>query len=426
VSIRILVLAMGQLSNGEMTIAHSCMRDLDPARFHVRFVSHARGADYLTKLGAVATGVDGLDPVRNRAAVRRLVEEFRPQLLVCADVYTLDYGSTWSGVDFSWLRTFGLPIATFDEYDWEDGDFLWDTADSSRRVNPGLVRGCDLLIRPCPLSDPDKPHPPHMSSRPPAEVIRCRLIPRRESPSMSRADWRAALNLRDSDRVVFTVNSSWEYVNVSMSPHVARLIEWMPRISAELLASVAEPLTVVHVGPRPWIASPPRSLDYRHFEGLPPDLYQATTHYADLFFGTNATSITLSNAVMAGTPSVLLHNPRPIDFGRLGEVLPRMPQWYQDMAADVMSSSPFRVFPWGWTHFLENVLHRENPYLTTFAQAPVFVPAKTLATLNGLLFDPDVAAAQRRRQRTYFDRLDGLPPLGESIEGALKSMGVSV
>ncbi len=421
-SIRILILAMGQLSNGEMTIANSCMSELDPARFQVRFVSHPRGADYLTKLGAVATGVDGCDPVQNRAAVRRLVEEFRPHLLVCADVYTLDYGSTWSGVDFSWLRTLGLPIATFDEYDWEDGDFIWDTADSSRRVNPGLVRGCDLLIRPCPLSDPDKPH---LSNRSPAEVVRCRLIPRREGPSVSRADWRAALNLRDSDRVVFTVNSSWEYVNISTSLHVARLIEWMPRICAELLASVAKPLTVVHVGPRPWRVFPTHSLDYRHFASLPPELYQATTHYADLFFGTNATSITLSNAVMAGTPSVLLHNPRLIDFGRLGEVLPRMPQWYQDMAADVLRSSPFRVFPWGWAHFLENVLHGENQYLTTFAQAPVFVPAKTVAVLNGLLFDPEVATAQRHRQRTYFDRLDRLPSLGESIEGALKSMGVS-
>lgn len=420
---RILVLAMGQLSNGEMTIARSCLSDLDPARFDVRFVSHAKGAGYLTKLGAAATALDGCDAVQHRAAVRHLVEQFRPDLLLCADVYTLDYGSTWSGVDFSWLRRLGLPVATFDEYDWEDGDFTWDTAGSTSRVNPELVRGCNLLVRPCPLSDPDKPH---SSSRPATEVLHCRLIPRRAYPSVSRADWRAALDLQDSRPVVFTVNSSWEYVNVSPKPEVARLIEWMPRISAELFASVSEPVTVVHVGPRPWRPDTASPLDYRHFASLPPDLYQATTGYANLFYGTNATSITLSNAVAAGTPSVLLHSPRPIDFRRLGDVLPRMPRWYREMAVDVVRSNPFRVFPWGWARFLETVLHAENPYLTTFAQVPAFLPAKTVAVLDALLFDSGVAAAQRRRQRAYFDRLDRLPPLGDSLDRALQSLGVRV
>jgi hypothetical protein len=412
---------MGQLSNGEMTIARSCLSDLDPARFDVRFVSHAKGADYLTRLGACATGLAGSDPGRNRAAVRDLVDRFQPHLLLCADVYTLDYGSMWSGVDFGWLRTLGPPVATFDEYDWEDGDFVWDTEGGRSRVNPGLVRGCDLLIRPCPLSDPDKPP---VSARPAAEIVHCRLIPRRPSPPLSPADWRAALGLRDTDTVVFTVNSSWEYVNVSTKPEMARLIEWMPRISAELFAALAGPVTVLHVGPRPWRPPPGSTVDYRYFASLPPDVYQSTVHHANLFYGTNATSITLSNAVAAGTPSVLLHNPRLMDFDRLGDVLGRMPRWYRDMAADVGRCGPFRVFPWGWARFLDTVLHADNPYLTTFAHAPAFVPARTVTVLNGLLFDPDVAARQRRRQRAYFDRLDRLPPLGESLDRALRTVGV--
>jgi hypothetical protein len=418
---RILVLAMGQLSNGEMTIARSCLGDLDPTRFDVRFVSHTRGADYLTKLGARATGLAGQDPVRNRGAVRDLVERFRPHLLLCADVYTLDYGSMWSGVDAGWLRTLGPPVATFDEYDWEDGDFVWDTEGGRSRVNPGLIRGCDLLIRPCPLSDPDKPR---VSTRPAGEVVHCRLIPRRPGPPLSRADWRAALGLHDTETVVFTVNSNWEYVNVSTRPEMARLIEWMPRISAELFASVSGPVTVVHVGPRPWRPPSGSTVDYRYFASLPPDVYGSTVHYANLFYGTNATSITLSNAVAAGTPSVLLHNPRLMDFDRLGDVLPRMPGWYRDMAADVGRCGPFKVFPWGWARFLDTVLHAGNPYLTTFAQAPAFVPARTVAVLDGLLFDPDVAARQRACQRAYFDRLDRLPPLDESLADALHAVGV--
>ncbi len=418
---RILVLAMGQLSNGEMTISHSCLSDLDPARYEVQFVSHVKGASYLTELGAKATGLDGCDAVHNRESVRRLIEQFRPDLLLCADVYTMEYGSTWSGVDFGWLRAFGLPIATFDEYDWEDGDFVWDNLGGSSRVNPELVHQCDLLIRPCPLSDPDKPY---ASKRPPGQVVHCRLIPHRATAPVPEADWRRALDLGERRPVVFTVNSSWEYVNVSPKPEVARLIEWMPRISAHLLASLAEPVTVVHVGPRPWAAEETGGLDYRYFAGLASDLYQATIHHADLFYGTNATSITLSNAVAAGTPSALVHNPRQIDFQKLGEVLSHQPGWYQEMAAEVVHSDSFRVFPWGWRRFLDTVLHPGNPYLSTFAQVPVFIPGRTVAALNRLLFDA-AAARQRERQCAYFDRLDRLTSLGEGLDRALSDRGVT-
>jgi hypothetical protein len=384
-------------------------------RFDVRFVSHAKGARYLTDLGAVATALDGCDYLANRAAAGRLIEEFRPHLLLAADVYTLEYASTWSGVDFSWLRRFGLPIATFDEYDWEDGDFVWDTPGGASRVNPSLVRECDLLIRPCPLSDPDKPV---AAGR---RIVRCRLLPHRAAPTMAKADWRRGLGLDADRRVVFTVNSSWEYVNLSPEPEVEWLIEWMPRLQAHLLAALAEPVTVVHVGPRPWPAEVTSTLDYRYHAGLDPELYQATARHADLFYGTNATSITLSNAVAAGTPSLLLHNPRRIEFDRLSAVVPRQPEWYQRMAADVKRAAPFAVFPWGWSRFLETVLHAGNPYLATFARAPVFVPARAAATLNGLLFDGGVAAAQSARQQAYFDRLDRLPPLGETL---LEHLGV--
>ena len=121
---------------------------------------------------------------------------------------------------------------------------------------------------------------------------------------------------------------------------------------------------------------------------------------------------------------MLLNNPRTIDFRRLGDVLPRLPLWYQQMAADVVRSSPFQVFPWGWARFLETVLHQGNPYLTTFTQVPAFLPTRTVAAMNRLLFDPAAAQTQRRHQRAYFDRLDRLPPLGASLDGALRAMGV--
>lgn len=410
---RILVLAMGQLSNGEMTISHSCLAGLEQDNFAVRFVSHAAGAAYLRQLGADAVGLDGCDDIANRAAVAAEVVQFAPDLVLCADIYTLEYASTWSGVDAAWVHRLGVPVGTFDEYDWEDGTFTWDAmGGGSSRVNAALVHDCDVLVRPCPLSDPDKPQ---RGTRPAEQVIHCRLLPQPRPAPMSRHDWLEAMRLPADRKVVFTVNSSWEYVNVSPRPEVARLISWMPRLCEQLLAGLAEPVVVVHVGPHAWTTDSDSLLTYRYHRGLSAELYQATTHHADLFLGTNATSITLSSAVAAGTPSVLLQSPKRIDFDRLGQVLPRMPGWYQDLAGDVGWAAPFRVFPWGWASFLDTVLHPNNPYLGTFEQAPAFLPHRAIRIIDGLLFDSATADAQRHRQAAYFDHLDALPSLGDSL-----------
>jgi hypothetical protein len=408
----ILVLALGHLSSGEMTISRSCLSAITDPSTTVLFVSHESGAAYITSLGARCVALGSSDARTNRRAFAELLLEVRPDLLLCADVYTMEYASTWSGIDFSVLRSTGIPVASFDEYDWQSTDFRWDSmGGGASRVNPDLINSCDLLIRPCPLSTPRD------VTR--QNVVACRLFPSlHPEPIMARSDWLAALGLAPDRKVVFTVNSGWEYVNVSGSPQVAALIRWMPRILYQLLLSAGREISVVHVGPRAWDFPVDERVAYRHFPRMESHLYQETEKQADLFCGTNATSITMSNAVAAQTPAILLQSLKPIDFSVLGAVLPRMPRWYQQMAREVGASSPFRVFPWGWSSFLGTVL-ADNPYTGTFVQAPVFVPNKCASIFNTYLYDEGAIDRLRGRQVAYFTSLDRLAPL----EGALAGVG---
>lgn len=405
----ILVLALGHLSSGEMTISQSCLSAITDPSTTVLFVSHESGSAYIRSLGAACVSLGSSDARTNRRAFAALLQEVHPHLLLCADVYTMEYASTWSGIDFSYLRSTGIPVASFDEYDWQSTGFRWDSMGGrASRVNPDLINNCDLLIRPCPLSTPRD-----VTAQ---NVVSCRLFPnRRPEPLMSRSDWLDALGLPADRKVVFSVNSGWEYVNVSGSPEVAALIRWMPKILYNLLRSLEHEVSVVHVGPRSWDFPIDDRVVYRHFPRMESRLYQETEKQADLFCGTNATSITLSNAVAAQTPAILLQNLKPIDFSVLKSVLPRMPQWYQSMAQEVGTSTPFRVFPWGWASFLSTVL-LDNPYTDTFVQAPVFVPNTCRSIFNTYLYDDSFIDRLRARQLAYFTSLDRLTPLGSALE----------
>ncbi len=403
---RILVLALGHLSNGELTIAMECLRQLDPAGHEVRFVSHENGSSYIRSWGLAVEALSHPNPADNRAAFLELVSAWRPDLLLCADVYTMEYASAWSGIDFALLRSLGPPVASMDEYEWESTDFVWDYMGSvPTRIRPELIRDCDILVRPVPLNRP---------AAPTTRIAPCRLFdPRDRRPQRTRSQWLADLGIPAEGKIVFTVNSGWEYINISPHPEVAALIEWMPRLMHELLSGAADgPVTVVHVGPRPWSFPTAPHVAYRYFARLDAGLYRDTACHADLFCGTNSTSITMSSAIAAGTPAVLLLNLKRIRFADLGEVLQRMPAWYREMAGAVSSSFPYRIFPWGLAKFLKVVLDA-NPYAATFVEAPLFVPAKSTRAIRSLLYDDGAIADLRARQEDYVRRLEDLTPLDE-------------
>ncbi|HEY8473285.1 MAG TPA: DUF6365 family protein [Natronosporangium sp.] len=398
---RLLFLTLGHLSNGDISIAADFAGQLDPARFRVGFVTTARAAPFVRARGLTAYPLRDGEPERNLATFDQLVREFRPDLFVAGDAFTLDYSTAWSGLSVSLLRRrYDIALASFDQYDYPAANYVVDFYAGHRTRFPRLLDECDLLIRNSPLNRPVPGEP---------GTIVARMVCGGSAPMPVRRQ-------RSGPPTVFLTNSRWEYLNVVQSPMLAQLIAAMPRILHSHLAALDRPLRLVHVGPSRWEFPIAPQIDYQHVTGLPPAAFHEQLTGADLFLTTNAVSVTLTQAVLAGVPSLLLQNHQAIDLGRLARA-GSAPAWLAEAAPQLTMAFPFRVHPWGWYEFLGPAL-ADNPYPDCFLAAGVFERQRVLAAMTSLLDDAGVRERLRERQRHLVDRLERLPPAGDALDAA--------
>lgn len=410
---KLMVIALGMLSNGEITIAMELFRRISNKEAEIRFVAHEKMSKQIVANGFSVVILNSNSPLENRDCFRKSLKEFRPDLIVCADVFTMDFSSTWSGIDIDELKSIGIPVGTFDEYEWESTGFIQDFAGIPMKIKSKLITESDFLIRPCPVNRP-------MQSTI-GNIINCSLFDMESLFDTYRKDikmklnWRESMGIRQDAKVVMIVNSPWEYVEVGRSLETLRLIEWMPRIINNYLLALEVPLTVLHVGGREWSFVDNKLIDYRHYTKVDPADYNRMIHCADLFCGTNLISVTLSQAALCGVPVVLFQNEKYIDFKNLETVLGRMPDWYREMAGEVKRVLPFKVFPWGWFRFLEPVM-MDNPYGAIFDRAPLFEPSRCIEVLRKNLFDDEHKADMQRRREEYIKLLDLLASSSKILE----------
>jgi hypothetical protein len=410
---KLMVIALGVLSNGEITIAMGVLRRLLDKSAEVYFVTHKNMMRQVLANGFPVVVLDEGSPSKNRAYFLRKVNETAPDLIICADAFTMDFASTWSGIDLNELKATGRPIGTFDEYEWESTNFLQDFSGIPSKMKSELITESDFLIRPCPLNKP--------TSDSAKNVIYCSLFEldtlfcEKDRDIKSVAQWREKMGLPDNSKIVLIVNSPWEYLDVGRSLDTIRLMKWLPQIMLRYLSSLNVPLTILHVGGREWPADGRGSIDYRHYPRVDSNTYNRMIHCADLFCGTNLTSVTMSRAILCGIPCALLQNDKYIDFTKLAPVLPKMPQWYREMASEVVRALPFKVFPWGWYQFLKPVMEN-NPYMETFDKLPLFEPKKCVKALGDCLFNSEHISEMRKRQMEYINLLNSLSPVDKILE----------
>jgi hypothetical protein len=398
---RLLFLGLGHLSNGDVSIAADFARQLPPERFEVGFVTAPAVASHVRGLGLTEYPLESQNPQRNLETFDALVADFRPDLFVAADAFTLDYSTAWSGLSMGLLRErYDVPLASFDQYDYPAADYVVDFYGGHQTRFPRLLDGCDLVIRNSPLNRPVPGGPGLIVSR-----MRCGGSSPQPVPGR-----------RPGPPTVFLTNSRWEYVNVVRSPGMGQLMQAMPRIVHSHLAALDRPLRVVHVGPAPWDFPVSPRIDYSYVPRLAPRDFHAQLAGAALFLTSNAVSVTLTQAVLAGVPSLLLDNHKVLDVAMLARS-GSAPAWLAEAAPDLTIAYPFRVFPWGWHDFLSPVLS-DNPYAECFRTAGVFERRRVLAAMTELLDDQTVRTGLAERQAALLHRLDQLPSAGDALDAA--------
>ena len=398
---RILFLGLGHLSNGDVSIAADFARQLPPERFAVRFVTAAAAARLVGASGLAVHALESKDPRANLAEVDRLVAEFRPDLLVAADAFTLDYSTPWSGLSMELLRRrYDVALASFDQYDYAAANYAVDFYGGECARFPRLLDACDLLIRNCPLNRPEPAGP---------GVITARMLGAGTAPL-------PPTRRRSGPPTVFLTNSPWEYINAVHSVWMTQLMRAMPALIHSHLAALDRPLRIVHVGPVAWDFPIAEQIEYHQVPNLPPAQFHAQLTGADLFVTANAVSVTLTQAVFAGVPSLLLGNDKILEVARLDRSGP-LRSWLHQAAPDLTAAYPFRVFPWGWHSFLTPVL-TDNPYRDCFLSAGVFQRRQVLRALGELLDDTEARTRLGAAQAVLLDRLERLTPGADALEYA--------
>lgn len=403
---RVLFFGLGHLSNGDISIAADFARQLPPDRFEVGFVTAPAAARYVRELGLTTYPLDAPTPERNLELADGVVAGSRPDLIVAADAFTLDYSTGWSGLAMSVLRQrYDVPLASFDQYDYPAADYLVDFYGGHRARFPRLLTKCDLVIRNSPLNRPAPADP---------GVVVTPMACRGWTPVP------AGRARPGEPPTVFLANSRWEHVNVVRSPDMAELMWAMPRIVHGHLAALDRPLRVVHVGPSRWDFPVASHIDYQHLDKLSPPEFHAKLTEADLFVTGNVVSVTLTQAVYAGVPCLVLQNYKTLNVAGL-IASGSAPAWLVDAAPRLTTAYPFRVFPWGWYEFLAPVLSG-NPYADCFRTAGVFERRRVLEAMNLLLDDAATRDGLRDRQATLHDRLGRLPSPGDALEAELSNL----
>jgi hypothetical protein len=407
---KLMVVALGLISNREITIAMGVLESMKPIS-EILFVTHKNMSSQVTANGYAVMAIEGTSG-ECAERFKSVFARFAPDMIICADAYTMDFSTAWSGIDFKFLKSLGVPVGSFDAYEWSSTGFLQDFAGVSMKMKSELITESDFCIRPCPVNKPESPG---------GKVAACslfgisHLITERDRDLKEKHSWRASRGILKKSKLVFIVNSTWEYLDVGRSLETLRLMKWLPQMIAAYLGHMKENITVFHIGGKEWSFPVGASIDYRHFASLPPSEYNKALACSDLFCGTNLISVTMSRAILCGVPTALFQNDKNVDFSRLEEALVRMPTWYQEMAHEVNKAMPFKVFPWGWHRFLQPVMEN-NPYSETFAKLPLFEAKKCVDALGELLFDERAIAGLKRKQEAYAKKLAALPPASKILE----------
>ncbi|WDV48234.1 DUF6365 family protein [Clostridiaceae bacterium M8S5] len=389
------------------------LRRIPNKDIEICFVVHEKMSKQVVANGFSVVILNSNSQLENRNCFRKALKEFMPDLFICADVFTMDFSSTWSGVDLAELKATGIPVGTLDDYEWESTHFLQDFSGIPMKMKSELITQSDFLIRPCPVNRPNQ----ETSSK----IINCSLfdiealLEKYRKDIKMKSNWRESMGIKKDAKVVMIVNSPWEYVEVGRRLETVRLIEWLPRVIQNYLLALEVPLTVLHVGGKKWKIIDDRLIDYRYYIRVNPTDYNCMINCVDLFCGTNLISVTLSRAALCGVPVVLFQNEKYIDFRKLNAVLGRMPDWYREMAGEVKKIMPFKVFPWGWFKFLEPVM-ADNPYGAIFNKAPLFEPKKCLDVIRKSIFDEEHKVIIEKKREEYIKMLDLLAPPSKILE----------
>lgn len=397
---RIIVIVLSTISAGELTISYEFIQRLPSEKYSVHYIIPQKFAEYLSSKNIAFITLDEKStPEKNKEKAMSFIQRFSPNYFIVSDVFTMGYAALWSGLKFCDIK--GLaPIIGVDEYEFQSTNYSIDYYGLFFEKLPPLVDACDYVIRDCPINAP------RVTDHKIKHFSLYDRIPKMNKETKTRM--KEALGLTEGEKVIFFTTSSWELLNMHKLTSLNALIRHIPNMLKHYLYQLDQKITIIHVGHNPWGKIENSNINYLHFETLLPSDFENYLLLSDMFITFNIVSVTLTKAIYAGIPSVVLQNYKIIDFSHLEKRVRQLPLWYQAMAKEVKRVYPFRASTFGWYKFIEPVL-TNNLYTTTFVEVPFFNMKKVVDTFNDYLNNQKKIHTLCQAQHTYVEEILKLP-----------------
>lgn len=405
--LKLIFIVLGELANGEVTIAFEFADRLPADKYDVHFLIPEKSKPILDDKGMKNFALDiWKEPEENKKIIDEFIENIQPAFFVVSDVFTMEYAQVWSGLNFDGLKEYGVKIIGIDEFDYLDAGYCVDYYGGIDRSLPPLLDRCDYIVRSCPLS----------AVRPQHDKVKYFSL-YKEKLTIAQEEKqriRQQLNMAEDEKMILIVLSRWETINIYRLPALGAFLKWMPILLQNYIRSLNKKVTLVHVSPIRWPEVDKNLINYHYFSYLPPASYDTFLLSSDLFLTFNLVSVTLAKATFGAIPSMVFQNYKHIDFTQLADRLKQLPDWYREMAEDVKIAYPFKASVFGWSKLL-NTVFGDNEYTRTFVQVPFFKMAETVSAFDRYLFDPIAIEELKKRQWAYAEKMLGLDTPDEII-----------
>ncbi|EWC63339.1 hypothetical protein UO65_1337 [Actinokineospora spheciospongiae] len=425
---KVLVFALSTVAYGDTLVGIGLTNQLRAAGVRSHYVITASSENLLRHHGYPHTVLDPAGGQDVRAEVDAVVRRFRPDAIVLAD-YLNHWGTLIRQFDTDpwFIDDYRLPVLPIDIWEWENTAFRFDVCGRrhEREVSRRIL-DMPAHLRPVPVC--------HLDPGPAGYGHPYRVLP--PEPALTaarRREVRAALGVGERHRLVMLPMAAWQHQRgdrPGMTEMVGRLGRRVPELLADYLRRLPSDAHLLFIGgnvPEPFLALPAERV---HLLPLcAPDRYDELLASVDAVLSLTTTGLTVSRAILADTPAMLLTNrftvpdTAAVDTveSELGGMDPVVRRWLLDTAP----VEPFRMWPKGQHAFLEPLL-KDNPHLDALVHRELFDGGGVVAALTALLFDPGTRDDLAARRAGYAAAVAALPPTEEVFAAAAGRAALAV
>ncbi len=410
----ILLIALGELSTGELIIANEFTRNINEEKYRLDILIPRKrlGLIETYKKGKKYFLTDENSWKENREIVKKIFENNKYELIIFFDVYTFEYAQKWTGIDIDFMINLNIPLASIDEYNYLSSDFKIDYYGLIVKKLPNLIDRMGFILRNCPLSMPSD------QKRNPKEHF-YQVLPENENCIKNIMTTREKHAVKDEKLVFFTL-SDWELNGAYSFVNHRFLMDSLLPIIYGYLKDTNLKIHLIHVGANKWnfLKAQNENVRYTYFSGLPIEEFESLLAASDLYITYNLVSITLTKAIEFGVPSVVLNNDKILDFNKFKTKLKEKPLWYQKIANHIGIVYPFTASMFGWYYFLKPVM-KNNIYMDTFYRLQTFKTAEVSRVLLDIL---NSGNSRKEKIQEYKEKKEMIPEPEEVLDNIFEEM----